>query len=190
MKIIEEQIFTSKDFNETNFEIAQYETCTFRAIDFKEYSLSGVKFMECEFVDCDLSLVSLTESMFQDVHFTRCKLLGLFFETVKPFLFQVRFDQCNLESTSFAGVNLQNTNFNDCKIVGVDFTETNLSNSVFADCDLSNATFQNTNLSKTDLRTAQNFSIDIRANRVNTAIVLTSNLEGFLKGVGLDFRDK
>ena len=94
-----------------------------------------------------------------------------------------------MESTSFEGVNLQNTNYSECKLIGVDFTETNLSGVIFNDCDLFNATFQNTNLSKTDLRTAQNFSINIQSNQINKAIVANNNLEGFLKGAGLDIRD-
>ena len=189
MKLIEEQNFTAKDFEESSFEIAQYELCIFNAIDFKGTSFSSVKFVECEFVDCDLSMLSLTESMLQEVKFTGCKMLGLFFETVKPFLFQVSFDHCNLESTSFAGVNMQNTNFNACKLIGVDFTETNLTGANFNDCDLFNATFYKTNLTKTDLRLARNFSIQIQSNQVNKAVVSNNNLAGFLKGARLDIRD-
>lgn len=153
------------------------------------YTLRGIRFLvwnfvECEFVDFDLSMVILTESMFQEVKFSGCKMLGLFFESAKPFLFQVSFDQFNLASTSFAEVNMQNTSFKDCKMVGVDFTEANLSNTVLKVCDLSNATFQNKNLSKTDLRLAQNFSIDIYSNHVKNVIVLNINLEGFVKGLG------
>ena len=189
MKLIEEQIFTAKDLDGSSFEIAQYELCTFNTIDFKGISFSNVKFVECNFVDCDLSMLNLTGSMLQEVQFTRCKMLGLFFETVKPFLFQVGFDHCNLETSSFSGVNMQNTNFNACKLTGVDYTETDLSGATFIDCDLFRASFQNTNLSATDLRMARNFSIDIQSNRVKKAIVSNTNLEGFLSGAGLDIRD-
>jgi fluoroquinolone resistance protein len=189
MELIENHTFTSKDLKENSLKIAQYELCVFNNIDFKGFNLSESKFVECDFVDCDLSLVSLTGSMFQVVHFKRCKMLGLFFETVKPFLFQVRFDNCNLESSSFAGVNLERTIFAECKLVGVDFTEANVSKGIFNECDLLNATFLNTNLTKTNLQTAHNFSIDIRSNQVNKAVVSNTNLEGFLNGAGLDVRN-
>lgn len=83
---------------------------------------------------------------------------------------------------------MPNTSFKSCKMLGVDFTEADLSNAIIEECNLSAAIFQNTNLTKADLRLAQNFSIDIRANRVSKAIVLKSNIEGFLKDAGLDFR--
>ena len=189
MKLIEEQVFTAKCIEENTFEIAQYEMCTFNNVDFKGISLSEVKLVECEFVDCDLSMVSITGSLLQDVKFTRCKMLGLLFETVKPFLFQVSFDQCNIENTSFAGINIENTNFNQCKMVGVDFSNSNLSQVVFNQCDMNRAIFQNTKLLKTDLRTAQNFSIDPRVNQLSKAIASANNLDGFLRNTGLDIQN-
>lgn len=156
MELIEHHTFTSKDLKENPLKIAQYELCVFNNIDFKGLSLSEFEFIDCEFVDCDLSLVSLTGSMFQVVHFKICKILGLFFETVKPFLFQVSFENCNLESSSFAGVNLESTVFAECKLVGVDFTEADVSKGIFNECDLLNAAFLNTNLTKTNLQTAHN----------------------------------
>lgn len=189
MRIIEEQTFTNSNVKGGELEVAQYELCVFNSIDFSSSSFSDLKFVECEFIDCDLSMVRLTESMLQEVKFTRCKMLGLFFETVKPFLFQVNFDSCNLESSSFVGMNIENTLFSNCKLAAVDFSDSNLTGVTFAECDLMNATFENTTLTKTDLRTAQNFSINPILNKVAKAIVSNENLAGFLKGAGLDIRD-
>ena len=188
MKLIEEQTFTAADFKSTTFEIAHYELCVFNSIDFTKFTFSEAKFVDCEFVDCDLSMVSLTGSMLQNITFTRCKMLGLFFETVKPFLFEVRFQDCNLESSSFENVRMENTVFQSCKLAGVDFTNSNLKGVQFEACDLLNATFYNSKLEKADFTTARNFSINPQHNQTKGSIVSSANLEGFLQNAGLDFR--
>ena len=188
MKLLEDQIYNSSDFTATQFEIAHYEACSFNSIDFKGSTFSGAKFVDCEFTDCDLSMVNLTEGLLQNVSFTRCKMLGLFFETVKPFLFEVRFKECNLENSSFVCVAAEKTVFDDCKLVGVDFTDANLSEVQFLDGDLKGATFCNTNLVKADLRIAQNFSIEPQLNQTKNALVDSANLAGFVRHLGLDIR--
>lgn len=107
-------------------------------------------------------------------------MLGIDFENCNNFSFEVSFESCLLNHSTFFQVNLKNTKFTKTKLQEVDFTEADLSGSSFNNCDLQRAVFGRTNLGKVDFRTAENFTIDPEENRVKGALFSRHNLDGLL----------
>jgi uncharacterized protein YjbI with pentapeptide repeats len=157
-----------------------YENCTFLNCDFNAGNLSGINFINCEFKHCNLSLAKLNQSSFRNVKFESCKLLGLHFEHCNDFLFEVNFENCMLNLSSFYKLKMKKAKFIQCEMHEVDFTNTDLSGAIFDDCDLMNSIFEQTNLEKADLRGAHHFSIDPELNKIKKAKVLQASITGFL----------
>src|SRR5690554_7624768 len=87
-------------------------------------------------------------------------MLGLHFDECSDFLFQVSFDNCMLNHSSFFKNKLVKTPFIQCKLQEVDFTDCNLTSADFDQSDINGAVFTNCTLAKADFRTALNLSID------------------------------
>ena len=150
-------------------ELGEYDHCIFKNCAFESADFKNFKFLDCRFESCNVSLVQLSGACVQKVHFADCKMQGLRFEACNPFLFEVEFNDCQLNLSSFYKVNLKQTNFINCNLKEVDFTEANLNEAKFIECDLSLAVFDLTNLSKADLSSAHNFQIDPTNNNVKKA---------------------
>ena len=179
---IENQIFNGIDYSEQPLSAKEYEDCRFVNCQLNNIDLSHIAFTSCEFVTCDISLSKLINTAFRTVTFQDCKLMGLHFEDTNEFLFEVTFQSCLLNLSSFYGRKIKKTTFAQCSLQEVDFGGTDLSESSFSDCDLSGAMFDNTNLEKCDLRTAVNFSIDPTKNRLKKARFSEGSLRGLLHG--------
>lgn len=179
-KYIDDQVFQSQNYTEIGFEIAEYESCTFKNCSFLNVDLSHASFDNCTFQKCDLSMSKLIQTSFRDVQFDACKLLGMHFENCKDFRFQVYFKACNLNLASFYKKVLKSTRFIECSLVEVDFIEADLSKSVFDTCDLSAAIFENTNLSECDFTSAYNFAIHPEMNKLNKAKFSKEGIAGLV----------
>ena len=107
-------------------------------------------------------------------------MLGLHFEYCNDFLFEVNFENCLLNLSSFYKLKMKKTKFAQCEMHEVDFTQTDLNLSIFDECDLMGSTFEQTNLEKADLRGAHHFSIDPELNKIKKAKVSQAGLVGFL----------
>lgn len=81
--------------------IADYENCIFNNCDLSNADLSERIFLDCEFISCNLSSAKLQKTAFKNVKFKDCKLLGLHFEDCDSFLFEVDFEGCLLNLSSF-----------------------------------------------------------------------------------------
>ncbi len=103
-------------------------------------------------------------------HFENCDQLGLTF----------RFENCQLDHSSFYQVKLNHTVFLKTSLREVDFTETDLRNTVLDECDLLNATFEYTNLERANLSSALNYSIDPESNRIKGAKFSLPSVVGLL----------
>jgi len=174
------QEFNNIDFSENKLPTGDYEDCVFSGCTFTNCYLSASNFSDCEFVDCDLSMVNLTGVTLRDLRFKRCKMLGVKFETCNKLLFSVRFEQSQLDFSTFHALPLANTSFIDCRLLEVDFTEADLRGAVFHKSDLSGAVFLQTNLEKSDFRTAEHFSIDPELNRMKKARFSLEGVGGLL----------
>lgn len=179
-KYIEDVRFEQVDFTANPLELGEYEQCVFANCNFLQADLSGIIFIACEFKDCDLSNAQLAETSFREVKFKACKLLGLHFEDVSDFLFEVGFEHCTLSFSSFYQSKLKKTVFKNSILQEVDFTGADLAGATFAECDLAKTVFMNTNLEQADFRSATNFSIDPEANRIKKARFSMTGLIGLL----------
>ena len=142
--------------------------------------MSKFSFSECEFLGCNISLADLTKTGFQGVKFKDCKLLGLHFENCSEFRFDVDFDNCVLNLSSFYKRKLKKVEFKNSSLQDVDFTETDLTGVLFYNCDLTSATFDNTILEKADFRTSFNYSIDPEKNKIKKAKFALPSVIGLL----------
>ena len=125
-------------------------------------------------------MAHLKNACFRDVLFKDCKLMGLRFDDIDDFLFQVSFNGCNLHLSSFYQKNLSNTKFVHCNLEGVDFSEVNLLEAIFEQCNLRNAIFDSTNLEKVDFSTSYNIQMDPDRNKLKSAKFSTDGALGLL----------
>jgi fluoroquinolone resistance protein len=180
MARIEDQTFEQLDLASAPVRGNTYENCAFQNCIFTEADFSEVRFIDCSFENCDLSNVNLSETAFRGVTFKACKMLGLKFEHCNPFLFAVRFEDCQLNFSSFYQCGLQKTVFQDCSLHEVDFAGADLAAADFSESDLNGAVFDDTVLDKADLRTAKNYSIDPNQNSIKKARFRPEGLIGLL----------
>lgn len=167
--------------NLTTPEKGVYENCRFIHVDFSNLDLSDFKFIECEFLQSNLSLVKLNQTLFQNVHFKDSKLLGLEFENCNEFSLSLRFENCQLNHSSFYKLNLKKTVFKNCEMVECDFTNSDLTASIFENSNLDSTRFEYTKLEKVDFRTAYNFAFDPEKNIIKGALFSKHNVIGLLR---------
>jgi fluoroquinolone resistance protein len=173
--------FENKNYADSPLPPGEYENCSFSNCRFAESDLSKRVFIDCEFANCDLSMAILHQTAFRNVRFIDCKLLGLHFDHVTDFLFEVTFKRCRLDLSSFYQRKMGGTHFQECSLKEVDFEEAQLSGAVFEGCDLSGAIFDHTLLKKADFRTAVHYVIDPEQNQVLNARFSVHGLEGLLR---------
>lgn len=144
-------------------------------------NLSGAVFRDCHFINCNLSNLKTTGSLIQNCLFRDCKLLGVNFSDSKEFGFEVHFESCNLDYTSFDRKKLHKSSFKNCKIHSGNFTEADLSKCRFSNCDLYDTLFSGTNLSTVDLSSCVNMIIDPELNNITKATFSLHSLPGLLQ---------
>ena len=143
--------------------------------------LSNNQFIECLFVECNFSLSRIKNTGLKGVHFEKCKLVGLNFSEVDPFLLNLKFTDCHLNLASFYKLKLKNITFKNCTLNEIDFVQTDLSDAIFDNCDFKLAVFDNTNLEKTDFSSSYNYSIDPEKNNIKKAKFSKDGLSGLLE---------
>ena len=174
-KTFEKIIYSSKKVSNREF-----EDCTFKNCDFSNSDFSYNTFIDCQFIDCNLSMTQLSGSSLKSVVFKNCKLLGIQFHTCDDFLFNVRFQECILNYSSFANKKMPKTNFISCSMKEVAFVGTNLSNAIFNNCNLEGAVFNDSQLKEANFATAYNYKIDPERNPMKKAKFSTQGLIGLL----------
>ncbi len=176
----EDGTFEKIDFTAKALGKGEYDGCTFKHCNFSNTDLSNTDFSDCEFIGCNLSMAKLVKTAFKNIKFKDCKLLGLHFENCSPFLFEVNFDNCLLNLSSFYKMKIIKTTFKDSTLHEVDFTEANLANAIFDNCDLNNAIFSNSIVEKADFRTAYHYSINPETNKIKKAKFSMAGITGLL----------
>jgi fluoroquinolone resistance protein len=177
---IEDKKFEEINFSETLLAVGNYENCQFVQCNFADCNFFDIHFADCIFANCNMGMAKLGATAFKEVKFTGCKLLGLHFEHCNPFGFDVYFDNCILNLSSFYKLKLKKTVFKNCSLSEVDFTEADLSNAIFENCNLDKAIFDNTILEKTDFRSSYNYSIDPAINKIKKAKFSLAGVTGLL----------
>jgi len=176
----EEQQFDKIDYTEKPLVKGEYEYCSFNNCNFSNSDLGNIDFSDCTFIGCNLSMAKLVQTGLKNIKFKDCKLLGLHFENCSPFLFEVSFDNCLLNLSSFYKMKISKTKFKDSTMHDVDFSEATASSALFDNCDLHNAFFANSILEKADLRTAYNYSINPETNSIKKAKFSMAGVTGLL----------
>jgi uncharacterized protein YjbI with pentapeptide repeats len=113
-------------------------------------------------------------------------MLGLHFHNCNEFLFSVSFESCIVNLSSFHKLKLKKTRFVNSSFHEADFSEADLSQSTLDNCDLARAIFDGTNLERTDLRTAYNYSIDPKLNKIKKAKFSLQGVAGLLYKYDID----
>ena len=185
MDFVESKSFVGVDFTSKALPVAEYENCHFENCGFHELNLSNVEFVECTFSGCDLSNAIIINTAFKDVSFENCKMLGLKFNGVNPFLLEFRFEKCQLDFSSFYQLKIRGTAFIKCSLKDADFAEADLQSVSFSKSHLKGALFENTNLEKADFRDALAYELDPDENKVKQARFSKEGVAGLLTKYGL-----
>jgi uncharacterized protein YjbI with pentapeptide repeats len=164
----------------------EYEQCIFKNCAFESADFKNRKFLDCRFESCNVSLIQLEGACLQKVHFSDCKMQGLHFEACNPFLFEVSFERCSLNLSSFYQVKTKGTSFLHCNLQEVDFTEAHFPKAIFDECDLSGALFDHSNLIEADFRTAHSYEINPSINQLKKAKFSRDGLEGLVQSFGIN----
>ncbi len=158
----------------------EFDRCSFNDCDFSDSEFIDCIFTECVFIDSNLSMSSLSGTTLQQASFERCKLLGIRFDACNPILFSPNFDNCTLDYSWFAGLNMPQVRFTGCSLKGVNFSDSKLKSADFSASNLDAAIFENTDLSGADMSSALNFNINPERNRLASAHFSMQNLEQLL----------
>lgn len=174
-KTFEKIVYVDKKVNNREF-----EDCVFKNCDLSNSDFSYSSFMDCEFIDCNLAMTKLSGASLKGVKFKNCKLLGIQFEECDDFLFNVSFQECVLDYSSFANKKMPKTIFNSCSLREVSFVGTNLTSAVFDNSNLDGTIFNNTQLAGADFSKATDFKIDPEFNPMKKAKFSTQGIIGLL----------
>lgn len=162
-----------------------FENCRFFGCDFSEADLSDIHFIDCIFSECNLSMALLRKTGFNGARFIECKMIGLHFEDCHTVPFDVGFERCSLDYSTFTNCPMKKTVFVNCNLMEADFSGADLREAVFDNCDLLKTLFEHTNLEKSDFRTSIRYSIDPDRNKMKNARFSSDALEGLLHKYGL-----
>jgi uncharacterized protein YjbI with pentapeptide repeats len=182
----QDQVFTDADGSKKPFHIGEYEGCRFNNCNFAGNDLSGFQFFDCTFTGCNLSNTIVKQTVLRNCTFINCKIVGVQFDDCNEFLFEVNFENCVLQYSSFYQVKLKAPKFTACNLMEVDFTEADLSGASFAESNLALAVFEHTVLEKADFRTAVNYHINPAVNKIKKAKFSWPGLMGLLGEMGIE----
>jgi uncharacterized protein YjbI with pentapeptide repeats len=176
----EDQTFERVIYGETKVNWTEFQNCNFIKCDLSNSDFCNNRFIDCTFEGCNLSMVKLGGATLNNMVCKDCKVIGVNFGECDDFLFQVRFENCTLDYTSFMGKKMTKTRFIKTSLKEVNFAQANLSGSIFQESDLSNAVFNGTDISSANFSTAFNYSFDPELNIVKKAVFSMDGLPGLL----------
>lgn len=180
IQYVDDQELLKIDYTKEDIKGYQFEDCHFSQCNFSGSDLSNCIFINCDFSDCDFTSSKINQTAFQTVCFKNCKLLGMDFSHINPFLFTLSAEDCQMNLCNFSELKMEKSVFHNCQILEAYFWNTNLSETQFSECNLEGSLFENTNLSKADMSTAWNFNINPDTNNIKGALFSKNNLIGLL----------
>jgi fluoroquinolone resistance protein len=180
------KVFKGLDDEPTSFENGIFEQCTFEGLQIHRIDFRQSNLIECTFKDCDLSNAYLHKSTWQGVYFSQCKMIGMRFDTIDPFGFQIQLKACVLDLSVFTGRKLNKTIFESSRFREVDFLGCDLRGAKFIACQLEGAVFAGCNLQKADFTTSRGYVIDPNENQIAQAKFDLYGLPGLLEGYAIE----
>lgn len=185
--------FSKLDLSGSEFKDIEFEECQFSDCDFSEVKLISCKFVNCEFIRCNLSLAQLPNSRLFGITWTECKLVGIDWTRIDwPSYhvdFELRFQRCILNDSSFFGLTLNELILDECKLHDVDFREGDFQRSLMTYCDFSHSLFMRTNLCAADLTESINYAINVLENQVKAAKFSRYEALNLLEYLGIELID-
>ena len=189
ISIVDKKI-EKESWKEEERENYEYEHCVFKSCDFTQATFLSNSFIDCEFYDSNLALTNLTRSILNGVKFVNCKILGVKFDLCNDFIFDVSFEDCILDYSSFVRRKMPNTKFKNCSLKGVSFIETNLKQSFFDNCNLDEAIFLGANLQEVNFTSSYNYTINLQENFIRKTRFSKDGLDGLLRNFDLIIDEK
>ncbi|MGO1460736.1 MAG: pentapeptide repeat-containing protein [Marinobacter sp.] len=188
-----EASFKKHEVPEECYEGVEFEECQFLDCDFSGVKFQNCNFVNCEFVRCNLSLVNLFNTRLFGINFRECKLIGIdWTQATWPIYhvdFELRFEHCILNDSSFFGLTLNELTLDECKLHDVDFREGNFNKSAMNYSDFTHSVFMRTSLQSVDFCDSTNYAINVLENNVECAKFSRFEALNLLECLGIELVD-
>lgn len=185
--------FSKLELPEGCYKDIEFEECNFSDCDFSGTKFQSCKFINCDFTRCNLSLLSLNNSRVFGVTFLESKLVGVDWTratwAIHHIDFELRFQRCILNDSSFFGLRLNRLVLDECKLHDVDFREGDFKESSMNYCDFNNSLFMRTNLQNADFCESTGYAIDVLENQVKGAKFSRFEALSLLECLGIELVD-
>lgn len=186
-------VFKKHEVPEAHYKDIEFEECQFSDCDFSGVKFQNCNFVNCEFVRCNLSLTDLSNSKLFGITFRESKLVGVdWTKATWPIYhldFELRFERCILNDSSFFGLTLNELMLDECKLHDVDFREGSFNDSTLNYCDLTHSVFMRTSLEKVDFCDSTNYAINVLENNVKGAKFSRFEALNLLECLGIELVD-
>lgn len=172
-----------------SLEGASFIDCVFEECDLRELRLHGSRLIDTDFLGCDLGLLDVTDSSFAGVTLENCHAVGVVWSRAEVSVERplgVDAQNSVLNFCTYSGLALAKRRFEGCTIHEAFFERCDLRDASFRHSDLSGTTFTECDLRGVDLRTARNYAIDVRVNRVAGARAALPDAAALLAGLEVD----
>ncbi len=185
--------FKKLELPDIHYTDIEFEECLFEDCDFSRAKFKQCKFINCDFVRCNLSLIDLSGSKFFGATFQESKLVGVDWTKatwpVYHLDFELKFQRCILNDSSFFGLTLNELIADACKLHEVDFREGDFRKSTLSGCDFTHSLFMNTNLENVDFSESTDFAINVLENKVKGAKFSRYEASSLLELLGIELVD-
>jgi uncharacterized protein YjbI with pentapeptide repeats len=153
----------------------EFEACTFIGCDFSTCNFHDLSFIDCNFTRCNFNKAQINHVKFRNVFFDFCQFKEVNFAMCDQVIFQIRFDNCNLDFAKMYALNLKQCRFYNSSLIAVDFMKADISGISFKNCDLYRAEFEQANAQKCDFSLSTHYTINPQLTKIKKA---TFSLEG------------
>lgn len=176
-----------------HYKDCEFEECQFSDCDFSGTTFEKCKFLNCLFERCNLSLVGFLHSRLFDVKYQDSKLVGIDWTRADwaayHLDFELSFQRCILNDSSFFGLTLNNLVLDECKLHDVDFREGDFRDSSMTYSDFAHSIFMRTNLQRVDFSESTGFAINVLENQVKEAKFSRYEALSLLESLGIELVD-
>lgn len=181
-----EAVFDGLDLGGELLIDVEAEGCRFVSCDFSGARLENWSLVDCEFRSCDLTLLEVPRSSFRGVRFVECRLLGVDWSPAATALgFQVRFERCVLDGSSFVKLAPEELEMVECRGRDLNFGGADLTGARFPESTLEGARFQGTDLTRADFSGATGVLFDPAENCLHQTRLSLEAAVGILDVAGI-----
>jgi fluoroquinolone resistance protein len=181
----ESKTFSGLDLRESGLQNVELLDCTVADCQLGEATLERCSFDDVVFKSCDLSVIKLGGSSFQSVRFVECKLTGIDWSRAHDLMFDVSFEDCVLDFSSFVGLPLKGLRIDGGKAHNAVFADSNLQKVRFSHVDLAGTMFTGNDLREGDLSTCANVVLEPNTNRFHKTKLPVDAALRHLKQLGI-----